>query len=219
MKQCNICGGTEFRPGPNGRMSSTGKPPLCGKCFSLERHRTYREILLELKKHGLVKGKAIQFSPDKTAEADWFDEFEVSVYGGENSLDIQKIDRPNKTYDLILCNHVLEHVPYDNAALCELMRILNKDGLLFFAVPAPVQNKVTRDWGFPKEEDHGHYRIYGDDFRHILQKYLEPYHISSVDKPNPVTEMPERVYFATKSRETQERLQNALGRMEIINAP
>jgi SAM-dependent methyltransferase len=39
------------------------------------------------------------------------------------------------TFDLILCNHVIEHIPDDVGALRELARILKSDGLLLIGVP------------------------------------------------------------------------------------
>jgi 2-polyprenyl-3-methyl-5-hydroxy-6-metoxy-1,4-benzoquinol methylase len=38
-------------------------------------------------------------------------------------------------FDLVFCNHVLEHVPDDRRALSELRRILNEDGIVVIGVP------------------------------------------------------------------------------------
>lgn len=216
MASCNICGGQNFLPGPGGRLSSTGKLPLCAQCFSLERHRSYRAIVVKLQLAGLLSGKAIQFSEDKGVNPGWFAEFEISVYGGTNSLDIQKIDRESDTYDLVICNHVLEHVQYDNAALCELMRITKPAGLLFLAVPAPLQNLQTRDWGYPKKEDHGHYRIYGEDFTRTLVRYLPLCHMLYLDEPDPVTGMSERMFLISKTEDVLNEITSVIGQTTKI---
>lgn len=41
----------------------------------------------------------------------------------------------DETYDMVLCNHVIEHIREDNEALRELARILRPGGLLILGVP------------------------------------------------------------------------------------
>ena len=112
--------------------------------------------------------RAIQFSPDPTLDPQWFTSFELSVYGAESSIDIQAIDRPDGSYDLVACSHVLEHVADDREALGELLRITTGEGLLYLAVPDPFREEKTRDWGFAKPEKHGHFRVYGADISRAL---------------------------------------------------
>ena len=68
----------------------------------------------------------LQFSEDPSAPREAFARFEVSVYGGANSLDMAAIDRSDGAYGLVIANHVLEHVGDDRAAMAELARV---DGL------------------------------------------------------------------------------------------
>lgn len=182
-------------------MSSTGKPPKCSKCFSLERHRSNRETLNVLREIGVVSGKSIQFSEDLSVEPDWFDSYEISVYGGENSLDIQKIRRESNLYDFVICNHVLEHVPYDNSAMNELVRILSPDGCVYIGVPDPARKKTTDDWGYAKAEDHGHFRIYGEDIEQMFKKYIPNTSVIALGTLDPVTEMPDIIYLIFKTTE------------------
>ena len=116
--------------------------------------------------------RAIQFSPEPTLDPEWFASFELSIYGAENSIDIQAIDRPDGAYDLVACSHVLEHVADDRKALGELLRITAPDGFLYLAVPDPFREEKTRDWGFAKPEKHGHFRVYGADIAHRFARYL-----------------------------------------------
>src|SRR3954452_11848979 len=92
---CNICGGGVFAPGPAGRASVNGKAPRCLGCESLERHRLNRLLCQALPIGALAWRRALQFSPDMALAPAWFRSFEVSVYGRENSLDLQRIDRPD----------------------------------------------------------------------------------------------------------------------------
>lgn len=161
---CNICGGREFELGPNGRKASTGKLPRCTGCQSLERHRQLRQIYTQLPRDYLAGLEVLQLSPDIGVDPSWFKSYEVSVFQGENSVDIEAIDRPDANYDLVICNHVLEHVADDRQGLRELMRIVRPQGLLQITVPTPYTRAITVDWGYPKRDGHGHYRGYGKDF-------------------------------------------------------
>lgn len=169
MKTCVICGNDKFGPGPNGRKSFDGVSlPRCTKCQSLERHRALRGFWNRFPKEFLKNRKVLQFSPDRSVESAWFNKYEVSTYDGENSLDLQKIDRPDAHYDTVICVHVLEHVQHDQLAIQEMLRVINNDGFIVLAIPAPFHREKTVDWGFPKQEEHGHYRVYGKDVRELL---------------------------------------------------
>ncbi len=199
MSNCNICDNNTFGGGPGGRMSISGLPPRCEKCQSLERHRAYRGVFEELRDESFKEKTFLQFSQDRTVESDWFASHEVSIYAGDNSLDLQKIDRDSHHYDIVMCNHVLEHVPYDNAALNELFRITKEDGFVFLTVPSPTLQEQTTDWGFPKEEQHGHYRIYGRDFEGMLKRYLPHAYILLVTAEDKVTKTKDVVFLLCHS--------------------
>jgi SAM-dependent methyltransferase len=171
--KCNICGGTQFGLGPNDRKSATGKPPRCKRCRSLERHRQLRQVYAQLPDSYLGGLDVLQLSPDIGVDPAWFNSYEVSVFEGENPLDLEAIDRADASYDLVICNHVIEHVANDRKGLRELMRITRPGGFVQITVPAPYTREVTVDWGYPKEEAHGHYRGYGKDFLQLFSE-VEP---------------------------------------------
>lgn len=58
-------------------------------------------------------------------------------------VDITDIPYPAKTFDLILCNHVLEHVPDDRKAMRELRRVLRDDGMALLQVPLGIKLAKT----------------------------------------------------------------------------
>lgn len=216
MINCNICGNKKFGGGPGGRMSASGFPPRCEKCQSLERHRAYRDVFDQLRDDSFKTLSFLQFSQDRTVEADWFATHEVSIYAGDNSLDLQKIARDSHQYDIVMCNHVLEHVPYDNAALCELLRITKKEGFVFLTVPSPTVHKKTMDWGYPKEEQHGHYRIYGKDFEKMLLRYLPHAWILSVKAEDKVTKTEDIVFFLCHTKIAMEKIKRKQGDVVIL---
>ena len=164
MDKCVICGGIAFGPGPGGRKAVTGAMPRCETCQSLERHRAIRGFFEQVY-DPMIFGRlrVLQFSKDPSVRPEWFKEYEYSVFGGHNSLDLCSIDRPTGAYDLVICNHVLEHVPDDAAALREMLRVIHVNGAIFLSVPDPCRQTTTRDWGFADEKQHGHRRYYGAD--------------------------------------------------------
>jgi SAM-dependent methyltransferase len=75
--------------------------------------------------------------------------------------DIQNLSFRDGMFALLICNHVLEHVPDDQAALHECARILKGGGVAVFTVPGNFSRSST--WHFDSPDDNGHYRHYGLD--------------------------------------------------------
>ena len=50
-------------------------------------------------------------------------------------LDVTRLPFPDRTFDVIYCSHVLEHVPNDRKALKELFRVLARNGWALIQVP------------------------------------------------------------------------------------
>lgn len=80
-------------------------------------------------------------------------------------------------FDLVLCSHVLEHIPDDNKAVKELYRVLKKDGVLVVLVPISLaledtlENKdytsVADKWKYYGQNDH--LRMYSKNgFKQLL---------------------------------------------------
>jgi SAM-dependent methyltransferase len=90
-------------------------------------------------------------------------------------MDITNIAYPDETFDVILCSHVLEHVPDDRRAMRELRRVLHGGGWAVLQVPTrghtTVEDPSITD---PAERQrlfgqHDHVRYYGADYkdRHV----------------------------------------------------
>lgn len=208
---CPICGTSTFQPGPKGRTALNGTMPRCAGCGSLERHRVARLMFDRLGHGDFADWSAIQFSPDPTVDPDWFASYELSVYGEPGGLDIQSIDRPDEAYDYVGCSHVLEHVGDDRAALCELLRITTADGLLYLAVPDPFVEEITRDWGFPKPEKYGHWRVYGRDVAERFQDYVPRQPVLAYEGEDPVTGEWNGAFLLPKSAECYRWIVGRLG--------
>lgn len=176
-------------------MSRGGYLPACACCGSLERHRTVRAVWSPLIGAELSRLKAIQFSLDPSVDKQWFKSFEISIYGRRNSLDLEAIDRPSGSYDIAICNHVLEHIEDDRRAFREVMRILSPSGLFQFTVPLPQTRAVTEEWGYP-DRPHGHHRLYGRDLIDRFAEARPGTRFLCVPYADPVTGEPDFVYFA-----------------------
>ena len=196
---CTICGGMEFKAGPGGRLFKD-VPPVCGQCGSLERHRATRIILESLGVERFSDLSVLQLSLDPSIDRNWFRSFEYSIYENHNSIDIMNIDRPDSAYDVVICNHVLEHVPEDRVAMRELSRITSNRGFLYISVPDPANRAETSDWGEPDWTQHGHYRVYGMDILHKLEQTLPDRYVVLIRQVDPVTGRQDAGFLVSKSR-------------------
>jgi len=205
--KCNICGASSFGCGPRGRLSKTGLNPVCLSCRSLERHRSLFNAFKGLSQEFyLDKSSALQFSRDISVPAELFLDVEISVYQGSNSLDIMNIDRESESYDVVICNHVLEHVSDDLLALSEMVRIIRPSGFVFFSVPDPLSNSKTNDWGFSDINRHGHYRIYGLDICGKIESGLSGVAFLCIRIHDPVTNVNDCAFLICKSLDVYAKL-------------
>lgn len=82
------------------------------------------------------------------------------------------------TFDVILCNHVLEHIPDDRKAMEELYRVLKPGGWGVFQVPLDRNRTTTfEDNSITNKEErarifgqYDHVRVYGLDYHLRLQE-------------------------------------------------
>ncbi|MBL4591454.1 MAG: class I SAM-dependent methyltransferase [Phycisphaerales bacterium] len=217
-KPCNICDGKDLGPGPGGRMSYDGvSSPRCTACQSLERHRAFRSVFNQLKDHSFKNAKVLQFSTDRSNDARWFSSHEISEYEGDNPLDLQNIDRPNESYDIVVCNHVIEHVADDRAAMRELVRTAKDSGFVFLSFPDPLRLDKTNEWGYPDDTQHGHYRLYGKDVRQKFKEELPGVHVFAVTGTDPCTGSTEGLWLITASDKRAEWIQQQVPNAQRID--
>jgi SAM-dependent methyltransferase len=86
-------------------------------------------------------------------------------------LDVTDIKFADASFDLVVCNHVLEHVPDDAAAMRELLRVLRPGGTAILLVPAEAGEHTYEDPSITDPEErrrafgqHDHVRTYGWDY-------------------------------------------------------
>lgn len=177
-RNCNICG-------QNDLFGPVGWPlrpeAMCPHCGSLERHRLFK-LWLDENRERIVGTRALHFAPD-AAIADLVRPLVASYVtadiapGRDLRLNIEKIALPDKSYDLVLCSHVLEHVD-DYAALAEMHRILTAGGIALLMTPivegwaTTYENRTItepsdRTIHFGQED---HVRYFGSDFRDRVRR-------------------------------------------------
>ena len=157
------------------RKRSNARCPFCG---SLERHRLI-SLYLE-RKTDLFDGrpkKLLHVAPeaplsDLFESADYIDYLSADLERGDvmTAMDITDIQYSDDTFDVILCSHVLEHVPEDRRALAEFFRVLKPGGWAILQVPI-LADKTFEDFSVtdPGERErlfgqHDHVRSYGPDY-------------------------------------------------------
>lgn len=160
----------------------------CPNCGSSDRER---HLYLYLDRLGLwdkFKGANIlHFAPEKSLSgiitskkpARWV---RADLFRQDHDLekiDIQSIPYDNDTFDIVIANHVLEHVSDDGAALRELYRVLKPSGLA--VIQTPYSAKLERTFADPgvdtdaaryhafAQEDH--VRLYGMDVFKKIESY------------------------------------------------
>jgi predicted SAM-dependent methyltransferase len=86
--------------------------------------------------------------------------------------DICNLPFEDNSYDIILCNHVLEHIPDDTKAMQELYRVLKPGGMGIFQIPQDLSREFTfSDDSITNQKEraaifgqYDHVRIYGLDY-------------------------------------------------------
>ena len=158
---------------------------LCPGTLSLERHRLLW-LYLERETRFLEQSlKVLHLAPEQVLYKK-FKSFEHWNYTtadldsplAEVKADICALPFEENTYDLILCNHVLEHIQDHIKAMEELYRVLKKGGTLIAQVPLEEQREKTFEDNsiLDKKErtkvfgQYDHVRIYGKDFYSFLDQ-------------------------------------------------
>lgn len=155
----------------------------CPHCGSLERHRFLWLFLLE--KSNLFDGRAkkvLHVAPESCFEPRLSEELgegyltaDLSDPSAMVTMDITDIQYPDRSFDVILCSHVLEHVLEDRQAMSEFRRVLKDDGWAILLVP--ITSEVSHEDPSivdPEERlkvfgQKDHVRRYGPDYLERLR--------------------------------------------------
>lgn len=92
-------------------------------------------------------------------------------------MDLHKAPFADNSFDVVFCNHVLEHVEDDKQCMSELYRVMKPGGLGIFQVPIDYNRETTyEDPTIVTPEDrekhywqNDHVRLYGRDYGKKLE--------------------------------------------------
>lgn len=181
---CNICGGQKFVSFRN-----RGKV-RCAHCRSHDRSRVLFLYLQRFAK--LKKGmRVLHIAPERSlfdyiakAVGSTYDPRDIDLerYRAfkQEGIEVRYLDLctdteslPDDHYDIILHNHVMEHIPCNvTAVLYHLHRSLAPSGLHMFSIPLPnAQSQESFEDLTPQEREqrfhqHDHVRIFGREDIH-----------------------------------------------------
>ena len=145
-RSCNVCGSTCRRFLSHGSVAEA----VCPVCLSHGRHRIAWKWL---ERHsGLDRGekRLLHLAPEPELTRRLRHLSNLRVISGdlgsplaELRVDVTRLGLMDRSFDAVICSHVLEHVPCDSAAIAELYRILRPGGWLMVQVPLPSGRLVT----------------------------------------------------------------------------
>ncbi|MET0243559.1 MAG: methyltransferase domain-containing protein [Flavitalea sp.] len=192
---CNFCGArySVFKPelplnaiapaiNNNHVIAGYGENVFCPDCLSKNRERL---VLAVIKDTIDFAGKSIlHFSPEeniyrflakysKVTTVDISPGFYRSVDRSVKYGDATSLEFSSAAFDLVIANHILEHIPDDRKAISEMFRVLKPGGVAILQVPFSVTIPSTLEQpdindGALQERLYGqkdHVRIYAfDDF-------------------------------------------------------
>lgn len=152
---------------------------LSPSTLSLERHRLLWLYLKNETDFFSTPKKVLHFAPEQAFYKRFRrqENLDYTTTDLESPLadvkaDICNLPFKDNSFDIILCNHVLEHIPDDTKAMKELYRILKPGGMGIFQIPQDLSRATTfQDDTItdPKERtlifgQYDHVRVYGRDY-------------------------------------------------------
>lgn len=157
---------------------------LSPSTFSLERHRLLWLYLQNETNFFKAPLKVLHFAPEQAFYKKFKNQSNLDYTTTDlNSpladvkADICNLPFQSNMYDVILCNHVLEHIPNDTLAMQELFRVLKPGGFAILQIPQDLNREHTfEDNTITNKKErtkifgqYDHVRIYGRDYFNKLR--------------------------------------------------
>ncbi|WP_192346566.1 class I SAM-dependent methyltransferase [Algoriphagus sp. Y33] len=179
---CPVCGQSYKTFLPYGRIARANA--LCPNCLSLERHRLMWLFLKEETNFFTAPLRVLHVAPEHC----FIERFEaltnldyitadIESPLAKVKMDVHDIPFPENSFDVVFCNHVLEHVEDDLKACTEFNRVLKPDGWGIIQSPVYPIEKTLEDKTItePAERERifgqrDHVRKFGKDYAKRLRK-------------------------------------------------
>jgi SAM-dependent methyltransferase len=155
------------------------RPGRCPRCGSLERHRLLIGFLGERTDLLTARLSVLHIAPEyslqrrlRRLENLTYRSADLDSPLAMDKVDLLRMPYADHSFDVVMCNHVLEHVDDDRVALGEIRRVLRPDGRAILLSPiddqlaetledAAITSPAERDRVFGQSD---HLRRYGRDF-------------------------------------------------------
>ncbi len=146
------------------------KNSQCPGCGSQTRNR---ELVESIDNELDLDGKSVLDIAPAPRYREWFESrgaIYISVDLGERQamarMDATRMAFGNRAFDLVICSHVLEHIPAYRPALDEIKRVLNETGKAIIDVPF---SNMERSIKLDKPDHQGHWHEFGMDVVGIIE--------------------------------------------------
>lgn len=155
------------------------KNALSPSTLSLERHRLLWLYLKEETDFFTTPKKVLHMAPEQCfltifKKQKNIDYTTADLYSpiADVKADILNLPFDNNSFDVVFCNHVLEHISDDTKAMQELYRVLKPNGMGIFQIPQDLSRATTfEDNAITDKKErtkifgqYDHVRIYGRDY-------------------------------------------------------
>lgn len=181
---CPVCGELNRKFEDHG-VARKRKNARCPNCKALERHRAFWVSFVNNVWGRLPAGrkKLLHLAPEPVftelfRALDGIDYLsgDLKMPSAMVKLDLTDIQFPDEQFDVIICSHVLEHIPDDRKAMREMFRVTRPGGFVLVMVPTQgaetyedssitTPEARTRHFG-----QHDHVRMYGRDIADRLSE-------------------------------------------------
>jgi SAM-dependent methyltransferase len=198
---CPVCTRSFKKFLPYGRINPR-ENALCPNCLSLERHRLMWLYLKEKTPFFSKTLHVLHIAPEacfikrfEKIHGDHYVTADIESPLAKVKMDIHQIPFDPNTFDVVLCNHVLEHVKDDIKAMNEIHRVLKPGGFAILQVPffnpvpdvtfedPTITNKREREKIFGQDD---HVRKYGKDYPQRIKRAglhpLEDFYVDELEE-------------------------------------
>ncbi len=184
MVECPVCN-SHYRKFLKYGYHIVRKNALCPKCLSLERHRLIWIYLLNKTDFFTKSLRVLHIAPEQCFEERFrkmknldYITADLGSPLADYKCDVQNLPFKENEFDVVVCNHVLEHVDDDFKAMSEILRVMKPGAFAILLVPLDfTREKTFEDPSIvsPRERkkhflQYDHKRLYGLDYPERLKK-------------------------------------------------
>lgn len=214
-RECPVCGCRKRKFLPYGYVTSR-EDALCPHCLALERHRLIWLWIERETDLATNPRKMLHIAPEVALMrkfrqiyatcSDMYVTADLESPLATMHFDVQQIPLADESFDIIICNHLLEHVENDHKALEELFRVMRHGGWGIILSPMDESRQTTfEDDSITNEAErtrifgqYDHRRIYGHDYADRLHK--AGFDVEVVDYASQLTPQERTLYALTDEK-------------------